>query len=87
MRVCLITITVSLSHMNMIHTGDLQLQSLVAVGLESIQQIQDMRSCLVCVGGELIPIHCNLKLMISQCDGQFKLLVDDKWESSITFFR
>lgn len=73
--------------MNMVHTGDLQLQSLVAVGLESIQHIQDMRPCLVCVGGELISIHCNFKLIIGQGDGQFKLLVDDKWESSVTFFR
>lgn len=85
MRVLFETLAICGAHVDVIDAGDLQLEALVAVGFESIHLVQHTPSGLVRVAREVLAINGESELGRGHCDGQLKLLVDDKRKASVTF--
>lgn len=85
MRIRLESLTIKRTHVHVIHTGNLQLETFIAVRLESIQMIEDVRG-LVCVAGKVVPIHGDFKVGLGEGDGQLKLLVNGEGEATIALF-
>lgn len=71
------------AHVHVVDTGDLQLEALVAVGLEAVQLVEDIRA-LVSEFREKLSINRELEFGLGERDGQFELLVDDEGESAVT---
>lgn len=84
MGVGLESIAIGQSQVHVIDTGNLQLQSSVAVGLESVQLVKDIR-VLVRITAKVISIDGELKFRIREGDGQLELLIDNKRETTIAF--
>lgn len=84
--VALESFAIGLAHVNVVDTGYFQLQPLIAVGLEAVQLVQNIRSRFVRVAGKVPAIHRELELLIGQGDGQLKLLINHEWEGTVTLF-
>lgn len=85
MRIGLESLTVKSAHVHVIHTGNLQLETFIAVRLESVQLVQDVRG-LVRVAGKVVPIDGYFKVRLGEGDGQLKLLINGEWETTISLF-
>lgn len=85
MRILFEAITIARIHLEMINRRNFQIQPVTCAHFESIQFVDAMprsigKRC------EINTIHCKSKFFWCQCNGQFKLLLYDKWKAATSLF-
>lgn len=85
MRILFETITITGIHLKMINGRNFQIQSMICAHFESIQFV-DAMSRSIGEWCEMNTINGKAKFFRCQCNGQFELLIYDKWKTTTSLF-